>query len=85
MRGAIPPSLHTYSLRGAQLIAPRNNFTILLYPLFSHSGLFLRNFPNKITYAFLISLMRVTCPTHLTRLYLIILIIFDECYVFLVP
>jgi hypothetical protein len=42
------------------------------------SGLFPRDFPTKIMYAFLISFMRVTCPAHLIHLYLITLVIFCE-------
>jgi hypothetical protein len=44
------------------------------------SGLFLSGFPAKIFYAFLISPMRATCPTHLTLHDFITLITFDEVY-----
>jgi len=42
------------------------------------SGLFLSSFPTKTLYAFLISLMHPTCPTHLILLSLITLIISGE-------
>jgi len=44
------------------------------------SGLFPLGFPSKTLYAFLISPMRATCPTHLTVLGFITLIIFGEAY-----
>jgi len=40
------------------------------------SGLFPSGFTTKILYAFLISPIRVTCPTHVIPLGLITLIIF---------
>jgi hypothetical protein len=44
------------------------------------SGLLLSGFPTKILYAFLISPMRATDPTHLILFDLITLIIFGEVY-----
>jgi hypothetical protein len=44
------------------------------------SGLFPSGFPTKISYAFPIPIMHAPCPTHLTVLELIILIIFGEEY-----
>jgi hypothetical protein len=43
-------------------------------------GLFLSGFPAKISYAFLVSPIRVICPAQLILIDLITLIIFGEDY-----
>jgi hypothetical protein len=62
------------------ILYPVSLESILILPSHLLSDFFPSGFLTNILHAFLISLIRATCPAHLILLYLIIPIIFGEEY-----